>query len=61
MPRQAGIMKDRIAQYLNEIVSITIMLLMAVALISAQADTGTDDTAADVDSFDVRIVRTSGD
>jgi hypothetical protein len=29
--------KERLAQYLNEIVSITIMLLMAIALISGQA------------------------
>ena len=29
--------KKRIAQYLNEIVSITIMLLMAIALIAGQA------------------------
>ena len=30
-------MKERLAQYLNEIVSITIMLLMAIALIAGQA------------------------
>jgi hypothetical protein len=30
--------KRRIAQYLNEIVSIAIMLLMAVALIAGQAE-----------------------
>jgi hypothetical protein len=29
-------MKNKIAQYLNEIISITIMLLMAVALIAGQ-------------------------
>ena len=29
-------MRKRFSQYLNEIVSITIMLLMAVALIAAQ-------------------------
>ena len=54
-------MKDRIAQYLNEIVSITIMLLMAVALISAQAGKGQTGSDIDGDSFDVRIVRTSND
>ncbi len=30
-------MKKHLAQYLNEIVSITIMLLMAIALIAGQA------------------------
>ncbi len=30
-------MKKRISQYLNEIVSITIMLLMAIALVAGQA------------------------
>ena len=30
-------MKKHIAQYLNEILSITIMLLMAIALIAGQA------------------------
>ena len=30
-------MKKRLAQYLNEIVSITIMLLMTIALIAGQA------------------------
>lgn len=54
-------MKDRIAQYLNEIVSISIMLLMAVALISAQVGTGTDDAADESEPFDVRIVRTGTD
>jgi len=54
-------MKDRIAQYLNEIVSISIMLLMAVALISAQTANRDNDTGVDGHSFDVRIVRTSND
>ena len=54
-------MKNRIAQYLNEIVSITIMLLMAVALISAQAGNGAAEGGADHDAFDIRIVRTSND
>ena len=40
-------MKSRVAQYMNEIVSITIMLLMAVALISGQVTAGTEaDNAA---------------
>ena len=30
-------MKKRMAQYLNEILSITIMLLLAIALIAGQA------------------------
>ena len=41
-------MKKRLAQYLNEIVSITIMLLMAIALVAGQAtpvSTGADDGA----------------
>ena len=33
-------MKKRIAQFLNEIVSITIMLLMAFALIAGQISAG---------------------
>ena len=35
-------MKSRIAQYLNELVSITIMLLMAVALIAGQLGAGAE-------------------
>lgn len=44
-------MKSRIAQYLNEIVSITIMLLMAVALIAGQlgTDAATDNAAKRAD------------
>ena len=33
-------MRQRVAQYLNEIVSLTIMALMCVALVSAQAGAG---------------------
>jgi len=33
-------MKSRVAQYMNEIVSISIMILMAVALIGSQMTTG---------------------
>ena len=39
-------MKKQVAQYMNEIVSITIMLLMAIALIAAPATSvrkGADD------------------
>jgi hypothetical protein len=39
-------MKSRIAQYLNEIVSITIMMLMVMALIAGQM-TSADAAAAD--------------
>jgi hypothetical protein len=35
-------MKSRVAQYMNEIVSITIMLLMAVALIAGQLGVGVE-------------------
>jgi hypothetical protein len=44
-------MKSRLAQYLNEIVSITIMLLMAIALISGQIGVGNeaDDAARGAD------------
>ncbi len=35
-------MKSHVAQYLNEIVSITIMLLMAVALIAGQVTAGAE-------------------
>ena len=33
-------MRSRIAQYMNEIVSIAVMLLMAVALIASQMTAG---------------------
>lgn len=52
-------MKDRIAQYLNEIVSITIMLLMAVALISAQVGAGGQNGEDEGVDYDIRIVRTA--
>jgi hypothetical protein len=53
--------KRRIAQYLNEIVSITIMLLMAIALIAGQAapvSIGADDRS---DRIPYQSVRVSGD
>ena len=53
--------KKRIAQYLNEIVSITIMLLMVVALIAGQAaplDAGADDGSGQVV---YQAVRAAGD
>ena len=54
-------MKKHIAQYLNEIVSITIMLLMAVALIAGQAkllDAGVEDGSGQVV---YQAVRAAGD
>ena len=54
-------MKQRMAQYLNEIVSITIMLLMAVALIAGQAapvSIGADDRS---DRIPYQSVRATGD
>jgi len=53
--------KKRIAQYLNEIVSITIMLLMAVALVAgpaAQGSIGADEAA---DRVPYQAVRAAGD
>jgi len=35
-------MKSRVAQYMNEIVSIAIMLLMTVALITGQLSAGAE-------------------
>ena len=54
-------MKKQLAQYLNEIVSITIMLLMAIALIAGQASPmamGADDRA---DPLSYQAVRVPGD
>jgi hypothetical protein len=53
--------KKRVAQYLNEIVSITIMLLMAIALIAGQAapvSIGADDRS---DRIPYQSVRVRGD
>ena len=52
-------MKKQMTQYLNEIVSITIMLLMAVALIAGQAmppDAGAEDGSGPVAYQAVRAV-----
>ena len=54
-------MKKRIAQYLNEIVSITIMLLMAIALIAGQATplvTGAENAS---DRVAYQALRAAGD
>ncbi len=54
-------MKRRIAQYLNEIVSITIMLLMMIALIAGQATPmaiGADERS---DRLSYQSVRVNGD
>jgi hypothetical protein len=53
--------KRRIAQYLNEIVSITIMLLMAIALIAGQATplvTGAENAS---DRVAYQALRAAGD
>ena len=50
-------MKSRVAQYINEIVSITIMLLMAVALIAGQSSAA-DAARAQVENIDLNIVLT---
>ena len=50
-------MKSRVAQYLNEIISITIMVLMAIALIAGQGATA-DAARAQVESIDLNIVLT---
>ena len=50
-------MKSRVAQYMNEIVSITIMLLMAVALIAGQSSAA-DAARSQVESIDLNIVLT---
>ena len=54
-------MKKHMAQYLNEIVSITIMLLMTIALIAGRAAPvaiGADDHP---DRLSYQAVRVSGD
>jgi hypothetical protein len=54
-------MKRKMAQYLNEIVSIAIMLLMAIALIAGQAapvSIGADDRS---DRISYQSVRMGGD
>lgn len=54
-------MKRQMAQYLNEIVSIAIMLLMAVALVAGQAapaSIGADDRSGRIPYQSVRL---SGD
>ena len=54
-------MKKKLAQYLNEIVSITIMLLMTIALIAGQAapvSMGADDGS---ERLHYQAVRMAGD
>ena len=53
-------MKKRMGQYLNEIVSITIMLLMAIALIAGQAapvSLGADEPSERAPFDSVRVSR----
>lgn len=54
-------MRQRVVQYLNEIVSIAVMLLMAIALIAGQAapmSIGADDRA---NGIPYQSVRATGD
>ena len=54
-------MKRRVAQYLNEIVSITIMLLMAIALVAGPATTASTGADDGSDRMSYQAVRTAGD
>ena len=54
-------MKKRVAQYLNEIVSIAIMLLMAIALIAGQAAPVSIGADGRSDTTPYQSVRISGD
>ena len=54
-------MKKRMAQYLNEIVSITIMLLMAIALIAGQGTPVSIGADAQSDRVPYQSVRMHGD
>ena len=54
-------MKKHIAQYLNEIVSITIMLLMTIALIAGQAAPGAMGADDKSNGLSYEAVRASGD
>ena len=54
-------MKKRVAQYLNEIVSIAIMLLMAIALIGGQAAPGPAGADDGSDRAVYQSVRVRGD
>lgn len=54
-------MKKRMAQYLNEIVSITIMLLMAIALIAGQGAPVSIGADTQSDRVPYQSVRMRGD
>ena len=54
-------MKKHLAQYVNEIVSITIMLLMAIALIAGQAAPVSVGADAGRDHPSYGAVRVAGD
>ena len=51
-------MKSRVAQYMNEIVSLTVMLLMAVALIAGQT-TAADATREQAQRVDYKAAVTA--
>ena len=53
--------KKRVAQYLNEIVSITIMLLMAIALIAGQGASVSIGADTQSDRVPYQSVRMRGD
>ena len=54
-------MKKRMAQYLNEIVSITIMLMLAIALIAGQAGSAVPGADDGSDPVAYQAVRAVGD
>ncbi len=54
-------MKKQLTQYLNEIVSITIMLLMTIALIAGQAAPGSMGADDRSERVPYQAVRVSGD
>lgn len=54
-------MKKHVAQYLNEIVSITIMLLMTIALVAGQATTASGSGADGSDRRSYQAVSVPSD
>ena len=54
-------MKKRVAQYLNEIVSITILLLLTIALIAGPAAPGSMGADHRADRLPYQAVRMAGD
>ena len=54
-------MKSRVAQYMNEIVSITIMLLMAIAFIAGQATAADAAAKEEAKRAEYRVVTTTAE